>query len=158
MAAHGDNAVNTKYWSSIALCIREYVAVYRRTSSVGTSVDHYSVHDLATTRQARNVNTERHRRVPKWDSRICRIRGRPFSAALRSHFELCVDLVKSFVSLWYVTTGVSLSYRYSCFIDGALRHWEWGGVGWGGGWGADLSPTPPCTETMKGVVKGVKKK
>jgi len=45
------------------------------------------------------------------------------------------------VSIWlnlleacgiYVTTGMSLSYRYACFIDGALRHWGWGGGAFGG--------------------------
>ena len=58
-----------------------------------------------------------------------------------------------------MTTGVSLSYRYVCFIDGALRHWEWG-VGAVGGavGGADLSPTPPCTETMKRGGKGSEEK
>ena len=69
------------------------MAVYPRTNSVGTSLYRYSVHDLATTRQARNLNTQRHRRVPKLDSRISRISGRPFSAALRPQFELCVDLL-----------------------------------------------------------------
>lgn len=28
-----------------------------------------------------------------------------------------------------MTTGVSLSYRYACFIDGALRQWVGVGVG-----------------------------
>jgi len=47
MAAHDDTTVITKHWSNIVLRIRQYAVVYRRTSSVATSLYHYSVHDLA---------------------------------------------------------------------------------------------------------------
>jgi len=150
MAPHGDNAVNTKHWSNIVLCIWQYVAVYQRTSSVGASLYHYSVYDLATTGQARNLNTERHRRVPKWDSHICRIRGRRFSAALRSQFELCVDLVKSFVSLWYLC-----DHRRISVLSIRLFYW-WCSVALGVGWGAVGGRLEPYTALYRNNERGGK--
>jgi hypothetical protein len=75
--------------------------------------------------------------VPECDSRTLRMRDRKKPGRF---VEECGDI--------YVTTGVSPSYRYTCFLDRAV---------WQGG-GTNLRPSPPCTETMNGVVKGVKKK